>query len=35
MLLEDGLVAAEANLDRATHHLDRVNPTLSTRLGDC
>ena len=34
-MLEDGLVAAEANLDRATQHLDRVSPTLSTRFAAC
>jgi hypothetical protein len=29
MLIEDGLVAADAHLDRATRHLDRVDPTLT------
>ena len=30
MLLEDGLVVAGANLDRARRHLDKVDPPLST-----
>lgn len=30
MLAEDGLVVADAYLDRARLHLDRVDPTLTT-----
>ena len=32
MLLEDGLVAADASLDLAAHHLDRITPPLSSHF---